>query len=401
MVTIINRFLNLSLLVLDSIDLASQITQDVPDDLTRNQQIAQKIRVAAQTVFTGIRAISMGYCEDFDSSISLETKQSIKMLEGIAHIIPASQHIYDLNESRRNGNEVQKKRALASLFSDILGGLRCIGSALTIEPLIARISELQEELQKEREALYPSQREENQKVERQLREEIYYLQRDLAEKELLTGASRAIELGSRLPQTNDNLDEFCRFCDERRRERAGERQRENPIRRRNAMIFFPPSDDRDPSVERHEERQAHAPGHTTPAQREAALEAIRRLLDTAGIPIENIEDRIPEELHGNSFFSAQEGPISREPIRYPLRDPTTALPLHDPETGLLLRDSTTGLPLRDPNTGTIYEASEIIRWVIRDGRSPFTRDPLRIEDLQPVPELQAEINEMLGLYGML
>ena len=116
---------------------------------------------------------------------------------------------------------------------------------------------------------------------------------------------------------------------------------------------------------------------------------------------EYIGDRIPKELHGNSFFSAYECPISGEPIRYPLRDPTTALPLHDLDTGLLLRDSTTGFPLRDPNTGTIYEASEIILWVREHGRSPISHIPLRVEDLQLVPELQAEINEMLRLYGML
>ena len=46
---------------------------------------------------------------------------------------------------------------------------------------------------------------------------------------------------------------------------------------------------------------------------------------------------------------------------------------------------------RDPvlaKDGHVYEREAIVRWILQNGTSPFTREPLRIEDLQPNDHLR-------------
>lgn len=80
---------------------------------------------------------------------------------------------------------------------------------------------------------------------------------------------------------------------------------------------------------------------------------------------------IPQALHGDVFFARYVCPITFEPIRH---------------------------PVRDPNGVTLYERAEIIREIGRSGRSPVTRRPLTVLQLQPVPILQQMIDNRLTLH---
>jgi hypothetical protein len=85
-------------------------------------------------------------------------------------------------------------------------------------------------------------------------------------------------------------------------------------------------------------------------------------------------ESIPEDLHTDPFFIENTCPITQLPIRHPLRNPIT---------------------------GMIYEAKAIKQWVRERGVSPSTLTPLKLEDLQPVPELEEEIERRLRLHHVI
>ncbi len=96
--------------------------------------------------------------------------------------------------------------------------------------------------------------------------------------------------------------------------------------------------------------------------------------ESASCEIKQCIDFIPEELDDDDFFAQYICPITLSPIRHPLRDPIS---------------------------GNIYEARAIIQWVREYGTSPLSNYILRVEKLEPVLDLQKEIDEMLILFNVI
>jgi hypothetical protein len=86
------------------------------------------------------------------------------------------------------------------------------------------------------------------------------------------------------------------------------------------------------------------------------------------------EDMIPEEIQEDPVLAENICPITLQPMRHPLKDPTT---------------------------GSVYEARAIRSWVEQHKISPLSRQPLSVEDLQPVEDLESVINERLRFYNVL
>jgi hypothetical protein len=81
---------------------------------------------------------------------------------------------------------------------------------------------------------------------------------------------------------------------------------------------------------------------------------------------------IPEPLHGDQVFQQYVCPITQQPIRDPVRDPT--------------------------NGRTVYERHAIVTWLQHNPVSPMTRMALRAEDLQEMPLVRNIINHRLQEY---
>ena len=81
---------------------------------------------------------------------------------------------------------------------------------------------------------------------------------------------------------------------------------------------------------------------------------------------------IPEPLHGDQVFRQYVCPITQQPIRDPVRDPTNGM--------------------------TLYQRRAIEVWLQHNPVSPITRRPLQIADLQPAPTVRNQINSRLRQY---
>lgn len=62
----------------------------------------------------------------------------------------------------------------------------------------------------------------------------------------------------------------------------------------------------------------------------------------------------------------------------------------DPLLDTLMKD-----PVRLPTSGNIVDRATIAQHLLNDEKDPFNRKPLTIEQVEPVPELKARINEWL------
>ena len=58
----------------------------------------------------------------------------------------------------------------------------------------------------------------------------------------------------------------------------------------------------------------------------------------------------------------------------------------DPLLSVLMLD-----PVRAGAHGRVYDRDAILQQILTDPRDPFSREPLRVEDLTPLPDLQARI----------
>ena len=58
----------------------------------------------------------------------------------------------------------------------------------------------------------------------------------------------------------------------------------------------------------------------------------------------------------------------------------------DPIMGTLMKD-----PVRLPTSGTVVDRDTIERHLINDPKDPFNRKDLKVDMLEPVPELKQEI----------
>lgn len=83
---------------------------------------------------------------------------------------------------------------------------------------------------------------------------------------------------------------------------------------------------------------------------------------------------IPSCLEEDPFFSRYVCPITSRPIRD---------------------------PVIDPNGTTLYERSEILKWVRRNGTSPMTRQPLAPHQLRDATALKMAIDQRLSGYQRL
>ena len=81
-----------------------------------------------------------------------------------------------------------------------------------------------------------------------------------------------------------------------------------------------------------------------------------------------IRQTIPKEFEDDPIFKKNICPITLCPIRF---------------------------PVLEPRTKVVYEKAAIEEWIQKHHTSPFTRDVLNIEDLEPMPELQKVIDDRL------
>jgi hypothetical protein len=81
---------------------------------------------------------------------------------------------------------------------------------------------------------------------------------------------------------------------------------------------------------------------------------------------------IPDDLHRDCVFRSYICPISREPIKDPVLDPT--------------------------NNRTIYERSAVVEALRRDPRSPISRRPLSVSQLIAMPALKAHLDARLQFH---
>lgn len=88
--------------------------------------------------------------------------------------------------------------------------------------------------------------------------------------------------------------------------------------------------------------------------------------------------KIPQKLHGDSFFSQHTCAISFEPIRFPVKDPTK----------------------EGAENPTYYDYENILKWVRTNHTSPVTRRPLSEQDLAEAidTDLQRLIEQRLQAY---
>ncbi|MFI5343870.1 MAG: U-box domain-containing protein [Chlamydiales bacterium] len=84
--------------------------------------------------------------------------------------------------------------------------------------------------------------------------------------------------------------------------------------------------------------------------------------------------RIPTPLHNDVVFSKYICPITKEPIRD---------------------------PVRDPNGRTLYERSAILNWLAINPCSPVTRTPMEESDLEELKGVRALIDQRLLMHGNL
>ncbi len=109
-----------------------------------------------------------------------------------------------------------------------------------------------------------------------------------------------------------------------------------------------------------------APHHTTPV---SGLDLIEKIQD---FDLLNCT-KIPLPLHDDAVFSQIICPISLEPIRDPVRDPTQGT----------------------PNGGQLYERSAITNWLKLKQLSPMTKKPLSVDQLKPAPAVKVVIDNRL------
>ncbi len=349
MVAVVNKILDFSLLTLDLVDLAGLAFKDEPAHLTRQQKTDLKVMLIMDTVNTTIRACCYGLDLALDSAKYGEIRRAVKVIKGSTHGFSAIKYITLMQEAPQQGDAEHSKSIIGSAICHSLAMFESFYDAQVLEPYKTTIAQLQYELQKlssPHQSIYNSScdREPMQTVE--LQRQIMHQKKEALPHERAITAVKSIEFVACVPLAKSLYQQYEDFCAQYRREHQARRRVHRGPRRRLAVIIEEPDE-----VQRRQPEQE------------------ARLLVLLG----NLEDTIPEELDEDEFFNQHVCPITLSPIRHPLRDPLT---------------------------DTIYEARAIIEWVRTHGTSPLSRRQLRVADLQPMPELQAEIDEMLTIYGM-